>query len=288
MWGLPGSGKSTRAKQMCRENGNLVRVNKDLLREMLLCSQWAPKKEAIVHKTATELVKLLLANGKDVVVDETSLNPIHEQNYKRIAEEAGASHEMVHIDTPVDECIRRDKEREARGERAVGKDVILNMSFQWHIYRSPKTCVVFDMDGTLANISHRLPCVRNFNNDPNWKKDWGAFFRLVHNDVLREDIFQEYVKAKGEGHDIIIVSGRPETVRKATEAWLTKHNIYPDRMIMRPASDSRDDTIIKQEIIDKYLEKSKIVKWYDDRPRVIRQVQSNGINVINVGGGVEF
>jgi predicted kinase len=288
LWGLPGSGKSTLAKKMCEADGNLVRVNKDLLREMLLCNHWVPKKEGIIQKAVNELIRMSLREGKSIIVDETSLNPVHAENYKRIAAEAGAAYELLKVETDVFECIRRDNERKARGERFVGRDVILNMAFQWGIYRSPNTGVVFDMDGTLADCSHRRHFVRNDKNDPDFKKDWRGFFVNIPSDTLRIDVYHEYIKALGEGHDILIVSGRPDNYRKQTEEWLDNHSIVHDRLIMRQASDSRPDTVVKQEIIDKYLDKSKIVKWFDDRPSIVAQVRTNGINVIDVGNGVEF
>ncbi|VVB50661.1 L-seryl-tRNA(Sec) kinase [uncultured archaeon] len=288
MYGLPGSGKSTLAAKMCRENGHLVRVNKDLLREMLLCNHWVPKKEKTIGRTALELVRYLLKEGHDVIVDETSLNPIHEQNYRRIADEYKASYELIKMDTPVSVCVHRDAERIKRGERGVGRDVILNMAFQYNIFRSPNTCVVFDMDGTLADCSPRRHFVRNLNGDPNWKKDWKSFFDHIMDDTPRPTVVAELMKAREEGHDVIIVSARPEDRRKVTEDWLMKHSIPHDRIIMRRSGDSRDDTIVKQEIIDTYMDKSKIVRWFDDRPSVIRQVRTNGIQVIDVGQGEEF
>jgi len=284
LYGLPGSGKSTLAKKMCQENGHLVRVNKDLLREMLICNVWAPKKEKVIQQTAKDLVRMLLTHGHDVIVDETSLNPIHEQAYQQIAKETGAKYEMIKMDTSIEECIRRDKSRGQRGERFVGRDVILNMAHQWNIWRSTRTSVVFDMDGTLADCNHRRHFVRNLTNDPNWKKDWPGFFGHISEDTPRQEVLSEYKKAVLEGHDIIIVSARPDTYRKQTESWLEANDIHPDRLIMRQATDSQSDTIVKQEIIDKYLDKAKIIRWYDDRKCVIDQVRSNGINVINVGG----
>ena len=57
---------------------------------------------------------------------------------------------------------------------------------------------------------------------------------------------------------------------------------------MRNSNDTRPDTEVKAEIVDKYLSKLNIVAWFDDRPSVIRTIREKGIDVIDVGDGKEF
>ena len=52
MQGLPGSGKSTRAKELLDENPHAVRINRDLLRTMLHCDVWSKDKEEVTRCTA--------------------------------------------------------------------------------------------------------------------------------------------------------------------------------------------------------------------------------------------
>ena len=282
--GIQGSGKTTRAKEILSRDGLAVRVNKDDMRLQLFCSHWLPKREKTVVKMERLLVTELLKSGHNVILDNTHLSGGHEEFYSNLAKELGASFEIIKLDTPVFECIRRDKERADRGERSVGRDVILNTAWTSNTWRSPNKCVVSDLDGTLADCNHRRHFVRNLNNDPNWRKDWHGFFSQISLDTLRQEVADQLKSAKAAGLDIILVSARPYTYRKATEAWLLKNGIQWDRLLMREASDNRDDTIVKQEIIDKLLDKTKIITWFDDRKCVIDAVRSNGINVINVGG----
>lgn len=72
------------------------------------------------------------------------------------------------------------------------------------------------------------------------------------------------------------------------EKWLRQHHVYYDRLIMRPESDFRPDDKLKLWFLDNYLDASKCVKIYDDRPSVIRAWQSRGITVKDCGDGVEF
>lgn len=286
--GLPGSGKSTYANDYLKSNKKAVRVNKDDLRVALFSKSFKQKNEGTVIDAERELVKLFLSKKKDVLVDNTHFNPIHETHYRTLATELGADFEVVYLDVPVDECIRRDNIRRLKGERSVGRDVILNMAWTNNIYRSPSNCVISDMDGTLADCKDRRQYVRNLDNVPDFKPDWGKFFALVETDKVNEDVKTKLKQAKGTGLDVIIVSARPEYIRSKTESWLTRHEVPYDRLIMRGSSDHRPDEIVKKEMLDNLLDKSKIQDWYDDRPKVIRMLRENGINVTDVGDGEEF
>tara|TARA_Y100000034_G_scaffold136352_1_gene212343 strand:- start:3519 stop:3761 length:243 start_codon:yes stop_codon:yes gene_type:complete len=56
-----------------------------------------------------------------------------------------------------------------------------------------------------------------------------------------------------------------------------------DALIMRNAHDRRPDPIVKQDIIDQFLNKKMIEMWIDDRSSIIMQVRANGIPVTDVG-----
>jgi hypothetical protein len=145
--------------------------------------------------------------------------------------------------------------------------------------------VVFDIDGTLANIEHRLDYVRSK------PKNWKAFDAGIPNDKVNTHVARMYwALANMKTHDIIIASGRSERTRADTEAWLRKHiGSEWQKLYMRPADDYRGDDIVKQEILDQivadYGKKPDMV--FDDRPRVVRMWRDNGIFVFNVYQGEE-
>lgn len=120
--GLPASGKSTLALQMVQDDG-MKRVNKDLLREMLHGGKYTPELEAFVLDVRNAIIKLALEKGYDVVIDDTNLNPIHQEAIRNLAGVLGVILDVIEVDTPLEECIRRDKER---GE-SVGENVIRHM-----------------------------------------------------------------------------------------------------------------------------------------------------------------
>lgn len=283
MRGLPASGKSTLAKQLMEDSGNLVRINKDLLRTMLHFDKFSGKNESLTRLAAFVVTECFLTAGKSVIIDDTNLNPKTLQNWVDLAKHHEAKIEYQDIETPVEECIARDASR----EKHVGKTVIQKMALQYKDYLKGEKVVVCDLDGTLCDIKHRLHFVKGVE-----KKDWKGFFENIPGDFVRPEVYHDLLEVLLSGekpYKLILVSARPEDHRKATEKWLEDNFSYEyTALIMREAHDSRPDTEVKSDIYDKYLRKLDIVKIFDDRPSVIRMWREKGLEVEDVGGGVEF
>jgi hypothetical protein len=124
-----------------------------------------------------------------------------------------------------------------------------------------KNTVVFDIDGTLADISHRqkfLECD---------KPDWKSFNEKMGDDKVNHPVVELYKTLwESNKYNIILVSGRNEKDRKLTETWLIWHNIHFSKIYMRSDNDFRADYIIKEEIL-KGLQKEghDILFVVDDR-----------------------
>lgn len=286
--GLPASGKSTRAKEIVGQ-GNWIRVNRDLLRTMLHFDKWTGKNEAITVEAEKSLVLAMLWKGKNVVVDDCNLGQRNIEMWKSVVDAANtedgvkATFEIERIETHWFDCIKRDLER----ENSVGKDVILNMAIQHKLYEKPaKGFVVCDLDGTLCDISHRLHYVKRPEGE---KKDWKSFFEEIGDDDMRKDTYDRVAGFIKDGYEVILVSARPDTYRKATKDWLKKYPFFQyTALLMRRGDDKRPDTEVKKDIYERYLKGYKIHKVIDDRPSVIRMWREQGLDVIDVGGGVEF
>jgi predicted kinase len=286
--GLPGCGKSTYAKSILESDPKAIRLNKDTMREMLHFGGYHGRNERYVVEAEYQEMT--------VVVDDTNLNPVHINYYKALSDEHGAEFDLVEFDTPVDDCIVRDKQREMAGERFVGADNIINMAYQFGFLKQEREMVVFDMDGTLTNLDHRRHLVKDLKEGE--KPDWDKFFSQCDKDTPRPDVLADMKIAYQAGQEVVICSARPEDYRDKTEKWLEAHGAWTEkdgekvpmytRLIMRKHKDYRQDTIVKKEMLDKYLDKTKIFRWYDDRPIVIRMLRENGINVVDVGNGEEF
>ena len=77
-----------------------------------------------------------------------------------------------------------------------------------------KKVIVFDVDGTMADIEWRRHWVMNK------PKNWKAFFAVQHEDPPHEEIVWLAKTLKDADTTILICSGRSNKFRKVTEDWL--------------------------------------------------------------------
>lgn len=282
MTGLPASGKSTKAKEIVTGGGDFFRVNKDLLRTMLHFDNWNYRNEEIVKDIEQVIAARLLSKGHNVVVDDTNLRPQDAQEWAAITVNFGETFEVRDMmkGITVDDCLKRNEERGLK----VPQSVIKLMALQ-NGYYGDRSVVVCDIDGTVADLSHRLHYVRTEGE----KKDWKGFFSQMHLDTPRHEVYQRAAQLAAEtGSLFVFVSARPDDYREATEQWLRDHDMHHDVLIMRTAGDKRPDTEVKYRIYRKYLKQYKVVKVFDDRPSVIRMWREHGLDVEDVGTGEEF
>lgn len=142
-----------------------------------------------------------------------------------------------------------------------------------------KECFIFDIDGTLADGSHRIHHITS------GKKDWDAYFQALHGDTLIEPI-SRLAKTLALCFDIVYVSGRPEEYREQTEMWLDNIGLPIGPLYMRPLGDRRNDDIIKIELLAKLrADGYHPIMAFDDRNRVVAAWRKAGITCAQVAEG---
>lgn len=282
--GLPGSGKSTIARQMMETAlGNWKRINKDELRAMLDNNSWSGKNEDYVLNVRDFLILQALNSDKNVIIDDTNLHPKHQERIQKLVTEWNqgknlqecAIVEVQFINTPIEECIRRDLQR----TNSVGEKVIRKMYSQFlrekpvvvkHNLNSPDAIIV-DMDGTLAIHNGRSPydtakCGDDLVNEP-----IAYIIKCVSPDTATRT-------------RVLIVSGRDDTYYRHTIQWLSQNKIPYDEVHMRKAGDKRDDAVVKKEIYEGCIKgKYNVLFVLDDRPRVCRMWHQQGLTLLKVG-----
>ena len=145
---------------------------------------------------------------------------------------------------------------------------------------------IFDIDGTLADATHRLHHILGKE-----KKDWDAWDAETDKDAPIVPIIGILQALWNHGHEIMLLTGRNERVRKPTEKWLEDHNVHYHHLIMRPHGDHRDDTIVKLEQLEKFLEpygdeKDQVVQTiFEDRRRLVVAFREAGYHVCQVDEG---
>lgn len=140
--------------------------------------------------------------------------------------------------------------------------------------------VIVDLDGTLADVSHRLPYIRGR------RKNWKRFFQLMHEDKPVA-IVRDWVRKLSAEFEIVIITGRPDVYRKVTEEWLRQFEVPYDHIFMRQPGDHRPDYIVKRELLNK-LDRSRVAFVIDDRREVCDMFRSCGLKVFQVRAGEEY
>jgi len=111
-------------------------------------------------------------------------------------------------------------------------------------------CIIMDIDGTLANAAHRLHLLPKGTHETGRAPDasWETFFAAADGDSVHEEI-RALNNQMAERYAVFMVTGRRESQRAQTEAWLKKHDIHYHYLIMRPDGDYRKDYEVKREIL---------------------------------------
>lgn len=133
----------------------------------------------------------------------------------------------------------------------------------------PDTIVV-DIDGTLADISHRVGFIRQT------PPDYPAFFAGVGGDRLNRWC-AELIRGFHGRYRVLLVSGRPESTRKATARWLRENDVpYDELILVRGHRNFRPDQELKREWLRAYG-KDRILFSVDDRQRVVDMWRDEGV-----------
>lgn len=147
-----------------------------------------------------------------------------------------------------------------------------------------KRVVIVDMDGTLANVDHRLHHLDG-------EKNWPAFHDAMGEDEPIEaiaELVRILYKACESGEHIdavLIVTARHDDpkYRQLTNAWLDLHQIPYHALYMRRMDDTRPDHIVKADILQQILDEGYEPVWVlDDRASVVKMWRDHGICTLQV------
>ena len=271
------SGKSTWAREFCKDNANYVRINRDDLRHHLFgkYSGLNFRQEDEVRRLQTALIVEYFRQGVSVVIDDTNLVPKTIARLEQLAKQNRADVEFrSFLDVPITECSRRDAQR----ERSVGERVIRSMWNQYaakHISYSEDPslphCIIVDVDGTLALKSPNRSIYE---------------YAKVYEDSLNIPVYKAVTSFAGTDCAIIIMSGRDDDCKDVTVEWLMSKNVPFKEIYMRSTGDKRSDDIVKRELFENNLRGRFFVEAvFDDRQKVVDMWRSLGLTTFQVADG---
>jgi hypothetical protein len=120
---------------------------------------------------------------------------------------------------------------------------------------------VFDIDGVLADVRHRLHHVESR------PKDWDAFFGAAPDDPpLSQGV--ELARESARDCEVVYVTGRPERCRADTLAWLRRHGLPDGRLSMRRERDRRPARVAKPQLLRELARGRTVAVVVDDDEQV--------------------
>lgn len=138
--------------------------------------------------------------------------------------------------------------------------------------------VIFDIDGTLADISERVHHVKRK------PKNWNAFNAGMAQDKAIHSMVRLCNILYASGIHIILCSGRNERNRPETIEWLSRQGVLYHELLLRKDEDFRSDAIVKREILAT-LDKSRILFVVEDRSRVVEMWRAEGLVCLQCAPG---
>jgi phosphoglycolate phosphatase-like HAD superfamily hydrolase len=132
-----------------------------------------------------------------------------------------------------------------------------------------RSLAVFDIDGVLADVTHRLHHLRAR------PQRWERFFAAADVDPLLDEGAERLRKAQAE-YDVVYLTGRPERNRALTEDWLAEHGLPTGPLYMRFDHDYRPAREMKREVLRVLSRDRDIASVLDDDPAVFRVLQADG------------
>lgn len=133
--------------------------------------------------------------------------------------------------------------------------------------------VIFDIDGCLADCSHRLEHIEGA------EKNWDAFFAAAGGDaVIEHNVLLMHLVHKA-GAKVVLMTGRPTSIKDLTVSWFDNLGIvFYDALLMRITGDYRPDQEVKREMVNQLRrEGHTIICAFDDRQHVVDMFIEEGI-----------
>lgn len=305
--GVSGSGKSTYSKNKVKENSNLVRINRDDLRKTLFAvdqvdTEYYDRKdlracEKLVSEVSEQIIYDSLNRGSDVIIDNTNLQMKYIQEiirkFNHLATiELNIMHGRTHEEFNLfeDRLIDRYQKQDNIGEKVSyltrqWKDFIkLKEQLHGHQLYLPQT-------SPQVSFNKELPKAYLFDIDGNLAKkgDRDIFDdSKLHLDTEIIPVGETLRALHSQGYKIIFLSGRQDSCRKTTKKWLEDNNLWTtdSEMFMRKSKDQRCDSIVKEELLIKYVvPKYNVLAVFDDRIRVVKSWERLGLFCFNTNQG---
>lgn len=139
--------------------------------------------------------------------------------------------------------------------------------------------VIFDMQGTLCDVSSIRHLVEN------GKPDFDAFHVATGACPPIQWVVEDARQAQAANKIVIVMTGMNEKFRDLVVAWLTRHEVPFNLLMMRPNRDFRKDFVVKAERLHEARLRGFVVTHaWDDNPQIVDLWKRENIPVTVVPG----
>lgn len=148
-----------------------------------------------------------------------------------------------------------------------------------------KTAVIFDMDGTLADVSSIRHHLETFDET---KRTVVKHFHRFHAESVSVPAHDYVVNAAQVahmiGHSVLVVTARKHMWRHHTAWWLAMHDVPSDMLMMRGNDDHRPDYEVKKDMLETIRKAYSVIHAWDDNPKIIKLWEEESIPTTTVPG----
>jgi FMN phosphatase YigB (HAD superfamily) len=138
--------------------------------------------------------------------------------------------------------------------------------------------VIFDLDGTLSDDSHREHHIRN--HPQNWE-EYNKHQLLDPPNIAITKMFEVFLHSKSIKP--VIITGRTERYRNKTVEWIKKHinlgDSFPD-LFMKHNDDFRTGHFFKRETVEKLMINHDVLFVVDDRDSAVKMWRDEGFTCL--------
>jgi phosphoglycolate phosphatase-like HAD superfamily hydrolase len=138
---------------------------------------------------------------------------------------------------------------------------------------------IFDMDGTIADISHRLS-LRD-------EKLWDDFYDACDKDAPIAPMLTTMDLLSTAGAECWVWTGRRESSYDKTVEWLSRRGVAPDQVRMRAEGDRRPDWKVKLDWLNglSQEDRDRLQCVFEDREQVVKMWRNHGVVCAQVAPG---
>ena len=141
--------------------------------------------------------------------------------------------------------------------------------------------IVFDLEGTLTNDSHREHL--------RLAGEYDAYHSLMHLDKPNEDM-KNVFKLQSKSKKIIILTGKERKHLRSASKWLINNGFIGNyQLFMRPDGDKRSSPKFKLDVLMEMRRNGEDVECvYEDRIDVVETLNRHGFNTVLVHKDIEM